>query len=662
MGEGNAKDWPRDRVCCTIVVYPGEDIQAAIDALPPQGGCVCLKSGVHTIDHSLNISKSNVILHGEAPGVRIVQTKPVWGMLSIIDVSGSTVVENVEVTHITFDYSVYFDPPDGPTIISMANCRRVRVIHCELLYTNKHEKMLIHGVGLNKANDIAITDCLFDRMESGVFCHDFGSAILVADNIFHGQLQDTPDGITTYNWMAVLLGREADGVVRDNVIENFQYGVWAFGNHAEVTGNRIRTFPLPARDTPPGSQFGISVATKQPSLVQGNDIEVYSQADVGITVRDDCRVTDNVVRSKYPKPSLDGPFGIHVRNANSLIADNHLFGALIGIQAEQATGIQVTGNTIAGDGEAPIAIDLAECHECLVSGNEIRDVVLPMRLTDGDGNRVIGNAATNTRFGAWVVREKGIEFTDDSFDSAAFMGVACVDLLGTAHFSNVRVQNCGSKAPVIALGLVFVQSDPKAALDATIENCDVLETGVAADGSVTPGMAWGIAARYVSHLKISENRVRYPLQTPLQAASTHRALMLFGVPAEVIKAGRRPIERASGAALISGNVFQGPSRDRLVDVRRVVLTDKFDLRFEKLTFSVNRCDHFGRPGPQNITADLYGSHMIVTSNQVKTPAKGHSFGFGNRPRVAATSNYTTGNYVNVATTVPAALLNFNVIV
>ncbi|MFO0767652.1 MAG: hypothetical protein U0231_12930 [Nitrospiraceae bacterium] len=27
--------------CCTVVVRPGEDIQAALDSLPESGGCVC---------------------------------------------------------------------------------------------------------------------------------------------------------------------------------------------------------------------------------------------------------------------------------------------------------------------------------------------------------------------------------------------------------------------------------------------------------------------------------------------------------------------------------------------------------------------------------------------------------------------------------------------
>ena len=48
-----------------MVVEVGDDIQAAIDSLPPPGGCVCLKTGVHGISRPLRIAQSNVVLKGE---------------------------------------------------------------------------------------------------------------------------------------------------------------------------------------------------------------------------------------------------------------------------------------------------------------------------------------------------------------------------------------------------------------------------------------------------------------------------------------------------------------------------------------------------------------------------------------------------------------------
>jgi hypothetical protein len=59
--------------CCTVVVRPGEDIQAAIDSLPEEGGCVCLKVGEHEIEAPIRIEQSNVSLHGETVGARVVR-------------------------------------------------------------------------------------------------------------------------------------------------------------------------------------------------------------------------------------------------------------------------------------------------------------------------------------------------------------------------------------------------------------------------------------------------------------------------------------------------------------------------------------------------------------------------------------------------------------
>ena len=59
---------PQSEGCCTFVVHPGEDIQAAIDALPPEGGCICLKAGLHLVDRPLVLQRDNVSLHGESLG------------------------------------------------------------------------------------------------------------------------------------------------------------------------------------------------------------------------------------------------------------------------------------------------------------------------------------------------------------------------------------------------------------------------------------------------------------------------------------------------------------------------------------------------------------------------------------------------------------------
>jgi hypothetical protein len=64
--------WPPAR-CCTITVRPGEDIQAAIDRVPPDGGCVCLLPGLHLIHEPLLIDgRQNLVLKGVGPASKLV--------------------------------------------------------------------------------------------------------------------------------------------------------------------------------------------------------------------------------------------------------------------------------------------------------------------------------------------------------------------------------------------------------------------------------------------------------------------------------------------------------------------------------------------------------------------------------------------------------------
>ncbi len=83
--------------CCTIIVQAGESIQAAIDALPAAGGCVCLKSGIHFVAQPIRIERGQrppCTAKASAPSSRGRQ-----GGLLIVNGSG---IAGVRVHGITF--------------------------------------------------------------------------------------------------------------------------------------------------------------------------------------------------------------------------------------------------------------------------------------------------------------------------------------------------------------------------------------------------------------------------------------------------------------------------------------------------------------------------------------------------------------------------------
>jgi hypothetical protein len=141
--------------CFTAVVAPGGDIQKAINDLPKEGGCICLKPGIHKIENGLVIPRSNVSLKGESAGVTIqlagegvvlLAGDPKGDRISGIDIS-TIAFERIEskseppaiVAFIAVDTGVIQDctistPSPGPSIgIYMEDGANVRVIRCVVL-------------------------------------------------------------------------------------------------------------------------------------------------------------------------------------------------------------------------------------------------------------------------------------------------------------------------------------------------------------------------------------------------------------------------------------------------------------------------------------------------------------------------------------------------
>lgn len=81
--------WP-DPHCCTVSVRPGEDIQRAIDRLPPEGGCVCLLPGVHAVETPILIdARRNILIHGMGRASKVV-TDPATAGGSVFYVVGAS--------------------------------------------------------------------------------------------------------------------------------------------------------------------------------------------------------------------------------------------------------------------------------------------------------------------------------------------------------------------------------------------------------------------------------------------------------------------------------------------------------------------------------------------------------------------------------------------
>lgn len=79
----------KDRTTCTVTVFPGEDLQAAVNALPAAGGTVCLAAGEYPVHATVSIQRPRVALTGagSATVIRAQDVETALWFLNCQDVS-----------------------------------------------------------------------------------------------------------------------------------------------------------------------------------------------------------------------------------------------------------------------------------------------------------------------------------------------------------------------------------------------------------------------------------------------------------------------------------------------------------------------------------------------------------------------------------------------
>ena len=233
---------------------------------------------------------------------------------------------------------------------------------------------------------------------------------------------------------------------------------------------------------------------------------------------------------------------------------------------------------------------------------------------------------------------------------------------GTTALLENRVLNCGY-APNFSIGIgVYAEEmlTPSGA-HLRIEDCEVVDTGISADGSqVTTVNAIGIGG-WMPACQISGNRVGYTQPAKLELLNEHRALLLIGPLALHYLTGAGEIAYMFGSAQVSDNHFSGPGRTHLVEFMRIVLTDNIDLRFEKVIFSNNICDHLSaEANPRGASVRLWGGHLIAMGNHIKAAVNVNAMSLANSPKPHSWATSPPGITSDTGTVTPLPIINFNV--
>lgn len=672
--------WPPDcgGGCCTIMVNPGESIQEAINALPVEGGCVCLKTGVHEIRSPLELHASHIKLQGESPGAVVRAMTDLPYLLEIG--SADLPVTGVELLSIRFEVT---EISDGAFILYLNHCEEVRVAQCELEVLGDILSSHI-GIWMQDVRDITVKENRLSNLLNGIWINDLQDRVIISDNAIEGMTVLTANAHMSLGEHGIRIDNDfiAPCYIERNLINDFWTGV-RLGegtSGSQVTRNRIDRR---------AEQFEEPVPSSIDELRAYLDLRLYA-----IDIESDhCRVETNTIslpnalaggiRTRAEHTRIDGNelsassktaafaavpasivcYGLTdvVEAANhSHITSNRLDGPQTGVVISRVDHVKVTGNVVQGMNAGWFGVVAANCNMSRVCGNRIQGVFFATYHNGGYYNRVCDNLISLCGTGIISLSEDRLVVSGNDVGGCLVLGIT-VEVAATVDVLENRVINCGYSG-FASLGLavftesLFVESDSMV----RIEGNEVLDTGInPLTGEVTDTRSIGIGALCAS-CHVSHNHTNYS-QDVLQPQLEHRALFLIGPLALHYDFAAITFEWMSGSAVVTDNRFRGPGRSTLVEFFPVTINDFLDLRFEKVTFNNNICEHLNAEAQEDAaTVRLWGRNLIAMANHVKANSNANAMSLGNRDRVALMGNITTGGYIRVGTVTPTPITDFNI--
>jgi len=166
-----------------------------------------------------------------------------------------------------------------------------------------------------------------------------------------------------------------------------------------------------------------------------------------------------------------------------VVRDNHLLGLQAGIVVSRIAGPAVSGNHVDGNGGGWYGVRVDDCTDARAEHNNLDEVFFAVHLSEGERNRVAGNRIDQSGVGITCTQEADLEVTGNTLQSCLVLGMALYVRGAVAVLEN-RVQNCGyALALPFGIGVFAEEVLQPSGAHLRIEDCEVLDTGVSADGS-----------------------------------------------------------------------------------------------------------------------------------------------------------------------------------
>lgn len=651
--------------CCTVVVRPGEDIQAAIDSLPEVGGCVCLKVGEHEITSPIRLERSNVSLHGETLGARVVRSNGTE--LLLVGHPNGLMLEHVTVSGVYFELAnAGVQVPGLQALVAIDRCTDAIVEGCVVRAQVLTD---VAGCLVGRSTDVRVSRCRMDNVRLGLWVASESTGLSIVENSFDALTDKKNDG-----GIVGLYVMDAHGPCRivDNRIAGFVIGIalnkglfgdapFSLATRSTIAGNYVVRVGAQV-EAGTAKAFGIDVAADE--CIVTDNLLVYGSTDYGgINVSGGNPVVErNHLRSLVGQTGATQAVGIVVARLGAKgslgsiggrIVGNRIVGVQDGIVLVGNNAAEVLENRIESEGnEARFGILAVASNQVRLYGNRVTNAMWPVAVGGGTANVILENTLLRGGGGITLAYHLSLTCSQNRIEAMRDWGI--ISLIGFAKCALVdnRVLSCGyQQSPSIGIGVSLHVGELH------VESCEVMDTGLSPDNATVSPLAWGIFANLVLETRIQSNLITYANAALLNANLEHRALWLRGWWEQVINLGAGQLVFGFSAQILD-NKFLGPGRSALVETAQLSVSDTLLRRFERVFFNNNFCWHASVAGQGTATVSLLGRSAIVMGNHIKTTVSIPSVDFHGMKDAVYMGNIAQSNPSNFGG-IPSPVSGFN---
>ncbi|MGH6840905.1 MAG: DUF6519 domain-containing protein, partial [Methylocella sp.] len=473
----------RGDCCCTIIVRPGESIQAGIDALPAQGGCVCLKTGTHVIREPLRIARGSVALTAESPGT-VVRSNGLGPVLIIGNPAGAQ-IEGVDVLGIDFEGNETSQPqvgtgpppPGGEAIIVVVGSRRVRIAQCEM---SSQSSQNFIGLLADTSDHINVYGCRFRQLALGILARNRCEQFEADSNIIE---LDGRGRTVAVAGIAVITSAFPCRITR-NLVSGAMFGIVlnddpfgtprSIADRSIVADNIVESATLPEREGPALRIPAIDCAANY-CTITGNKVSYSNTVHTGIRVTGSFfDVSGNTLLAlrKELDGALLGPIAIQIGEAASVIqpaaaaiivqlpvlggiaARNLMAGPQNGIVCVNARDLVIEGNLIeALNGRVGFAVLGTRVSSSHVSGNLIGGALAAVLFSSGRQNCISSNDCRGGVAGISLFQEAGPRIAGNRLDQLDLWGIYAAEITARLDIVENRLVRCGIAMPNTAFAV-----------------------------------------------------------------------------------------------------------------------------------------------------------------------------------------------------------------